>query len=279
MYRASKSLYIRSLLVALVALTWFGSVRPLMAQETDEPRAITVGYRVLPPFITVNSDGELGGMAADLWQEIEDGFNVKPTYVQYQTVGDLLTATAAKEVDVAIGAISITEERAERVDFTQPWFDSGLRVMVDDRSHSSLANIWNGLAEAGFLRYYAWLLLFIFVGTIGLTLFDRHFDKNFSRRWRDGLAESFYAVMLVVTKGTLPSRTKLFGWIGRVFAAFWLIIGIAVVAYVTSSVTSVMTSIAISGSITGPDDLPGRTIGVCAVPRQRPVCADKVSTS
>nr|WP_272212017.1 transporter substrate-binding domain-containing protein [Marinicella sp. W31]MDC2877912.1 transporter substrate-binding domain-containing protein [Marinicella sp. W31] len=232
------------------------------AQDSETPREIRVGFRILPPFVTRDSEGNFGGMATELWKEIEVGLNVAPTYVEFETVADLLAAVRANELDVAVGAISITEDRAEVVDFTQPWFDSGLRVMVDDRASSSLANIWTGLAEAGFLRYYAWLLVFIVLGTVGLTFFDRHFDKNFPRRWRDGVAESFYAVMLVVTKGSLPSRTKLFGWLGRVFAAFWLIIGIAVVAYVTSSVTSVMTNIAISGSVTGPDDLPGRTIGV-----------------
>ncbi len=232
------------------------------AQEAEMPREVRVGYRATPPFVTRDEDGRFTGMAAELWKEIAEGLDIKATYVEYPTVADLLAAVRAKELDVAVGAISITEDRAEVVDFTQPWFDSGLRVMVDDRSASSLANIWNGLAEAGYLRYYAWLLVFIILGTIGLTFFDRHFDKNFPRRWRDGVAESFYAVMLVVTKGSLPSRTKLFGWIGRLFAAFWLVIGIAVVAYVTSSVTSVMTNIAITGSITGPDDLPGRTVGV-----------------
>ncbi|MAM10729.1 MAG: ABC transporter substrate-binding protein [Rhizobiaceae bacterium] len=250
------------LLFSLVFLALCGSAAPSFSQQTGEPLQIRVGYRVLPPFITKQDDGTLTGMASELWREIEDGFNIEPTYVEYETVADLLAATAARDVDVAVGAISITEERAELVDFTQPWFDSGLRVMVDDRASSSLINVWNGLAEAGYLRYYAWLLVLILIGTIGLTVFDRHFDKNFPKRWRDGVAESFYAVMLVVTRGSLPSRAKLFGWYGKIFSAFWLIIGIAVVAYITSSVTSVMTSIAITGSITGPDDLPGRTVGV-----------------
>ncbi|WP_180898636.1 transporter substrate-binding domain-containing protein [Martelella soudanensis] len=262
MSKASLNLRLPGLLVSLLFLALCGLAGPSFGQDLGEPLKIKVGYRVLPPFITKQSDGTITGMASELWREIEDGFNIEPTYVEYQTVADLLTATAARDVDVAVGAISITEERAELVDFTQPWFDSGLRVMVDDRTGSSLVNVWNGLAEAGYLRYYAWLLVLIMLGTIGLTLFDRHFDKNFPKRWREGVSESFYAVMLVVTKGSLPSRAKLFGWYGRIFSAFWLIIGIAVVAYITSSVTSVMTSIAITGSITGPDDLPGRTVGV-----------------
>ena len=251
----------RTLLLLLPLLAFMVPVERAAAQDIDKPE-ITVGYRVNPPFVTRAEDGTYSGMAADLWREIANGLDFTPQYVEYESVSDLLAATEKGEIDVAVGAISITEERAERVDFTQPWFDSGLRVMIDNRASSSLANIWDGLAEAGFLRYYAWLIFFIIAGTVGLTIFDRRFDKSFTTSWREGVAESFYSVMLVVTKGSLPSRSKLFGWYGRIFSAIWLVLGIAVVAYVTSSVTSVMTSIAVTGDITGPDDLPGRTIGV-----------------
>ncbi|WP_319517559.1 transporter substrate-binding domain-containing protein [uncultured Martelella sp.] len=260
-FRAVFSLLIGFFLTAMVSMPG-ETTAWAQEQESEPPQEIRVGYRVTPPFVMRNADGDFTGMATELWKEIEAGLNVTASYTEYETIADLLAAVEAEELDIAVGAISITEDRAEVVDFTQPWFDSGLRIMIDDRSSSSLVNIWNGLAEAGYLRYYGWLLVFIVLGTIGLTFFDRHFDKNFPRRWRDGVSESFYAVMLVVTKGSLPSRSKLFGWIGRVFAAFWLVIGIAVVAYVTSSVTSVMTSIAITGSVTGPDDLPGHTVGV-----------------
>lgn len=258
---------LRLILSTLVLAALLAVAPPAQAQAQDTapadgPEEITVGYRAIPPFVVRGEDGELGGMAAELWERIAEGVQLSSRYVEYDTVADLLAATAANEVDVAVGAISITKERAERVDFTQPWFDSGLRIMVDNTASSSLGNLWNGLAEAGYLKYYAWLVVLILLSTIGLTVFDRRFDKNFPTRWRDGVAESFYSVMLVVTKGTLPSRSRLFGWYGRLFSALWLIVGIAAVAYVTSSVTSVMTSIAISSGIDGPEDLSGRTVGV-----------------
>ena len=254
------------IMLSLLFAAMIGFAGAGKAQETASEDAattdITVGYRVTPPFVMKDADGNLTGMAIDLWNEIEDGMGYAPTYREYASMADLVSATAAKEVDVAVGAMSITEERAMEIDFTQPWFDSGLRVMVDNYSSSSMTNLWDGLAESGHLQHYGILILLVIVATIGLTLFDRHFDKNFPKRWREGIAESFYAVMLVVTKGSLPSRAKLFGWYGRIFSAFWLVIGIAVLAYVTSSLTSVMTSIAVQGAIGGPDDLPGRVVGV-----------------
>jgi ABC-type amino acid transport substrate-binding protein len=45
-------------------------------------------------------------------------------------------------------------------------------------------------------------------------------------------------------------------------AALWLVCGVAVLAYVTSTVTSVMTTISLTRQINGPADLPGKTVGV-----------------
>ena len=250
------------LLLALLLIVSSGFAGGSQAQESAASSDITVGYRITPPFVMKDAEGNLAGMAMDLWQAIADGMGHTPTYVEYGSMAELIKAAADKKVDIAVGAISITEERVQAADFTQPWFDSGLRVMIDTYSSSSITNLWDGLAEAGHLQHYGFLILLVLAATIGLTVFDRHFDKSFPRRWRDGIAESFYAVMLLVTKGALPSRAKLFGWYGRVFSALWLIIGIGVLAYVTSSLTSVMTSIAVQGAITGPDDLPGHTVGV-----------------
>tara|TARA_R110002124_G_scaffold63350_43_gene173550 strand:- start:15831 stop:17012 length:1182 start_codon:yes stop_codon:yes gene_type:complete len=227
-----------------------------------DPKSVTVGYHLSPPFVMRNSDGVLGGMAVELWEEIASGLGYASTYVDYPTIGGLIAASEAGQIDIAVSNISITEERATTVDFTQPWFDGGLRVMVDESGTTTPGDIWSGLGDAGFLKAYGWIILLIVLATLGLTLFDRRFDKNFPARWRDGLAESFYSTMLLVTKGTLPGRTRLFGWAGRIFSALWLVVGIAVFAFVTSSVTSVMTSLAIEGAINGPDDLGGHTVGV-----------------
>src|SRR3546814_885946 len=68
--------------------------------------------------------------------------------------------------------------------------------------------------------------------------------------------------MSVVTSGRPPSRKNLFGWIGRIWQALWLVCGIAVLAFVTSSVTSVMTTLSLSNQISSVNDLDGRPVGV-----------------
>jgi ABC-type amino acid transport substrate-binding protein len=67
--------------------------------------------------------------------------------------------------------------------------------------------------------------------------------------------------MSIATSGK-ASRKNLFGWIGRIWAGVWMVCGVAVLAYVTSSVTSVMTTLALTNQINSIADLPGRTVAV-----------------
>ncbi|WP_258570785.1 transporter substrate-binding domain-containing protein [Flavimaribacter sediminis] len=228
-------------------------------QGVSQP--VTVGVWINPPFV-MKKDDAYTGMAIRLWEMLAEELNLEYEYKEYPTVRSLVDATAEGDSDIAVTNLTITRNRAQRVDFTQPWYDAGLRVMIDGDRRSGFRDIIAGLADAGFLRAYAWLVGIIIFATILLTIFDRRFNPDFPKRWRDGVAESFYTVMSVATSGRPPSRKNLFGWLGRMWQGVWLICGIAVIAYVTSTVTSVMTTLSLTNQISGLADLPGKTVGV-----------------
>ncbi|MBO9420015.1 transporter substrate-binding domain-containing protein [Labrenzia sp. R4_2] len=243
-------------------------VSPGIAQDAGQASgAVTgeaplkVGVRVSPPFVMQTADGYTG-MAIELWEDLAAAAGVEYQYEPYPNVRALIDATAEGQTDAAISNLTITKARLEKMDFTQPWFDSGLRIMVGSAGSTSFWEVVNGLQEAGFLKAYGWLAFVIVVATLLMTLFDRRFDKSFSQKWPDGLADSFYSVMSVVTSGKAPSRKNLFGWIGRVWQAIWLVCGLAVMAFITSSVTSVMTTLSLNNQIQSVADLPGKVVGV-----------------
>ncbi|MAB01047.1 MAG: ABC transporter substrate-binding protein [Stappia sp.] len=256
----------RSRTLATLVLALFLSIAgtPLLAQEAREQTEATglvIGVHESPPFVIKQEEGYTG-MAIRLWEFIAGELNLTYSYKEFDTVRQMIDAAAASQIDVAVTNLTITEARATRIEFTQPWFDSGLRIMVNENGGTSFWNLIEGLYDSGFIAAYGWLALIIIVASIGFTIFDRRFDKNFPKRWRDGLAESFYLVMTIATSGKPPSRKNLFGWVGRVWQGLWLVFGIVVVAFVTSSVTSVMTTLAFKGQIRSVADLPGLTIGV-----------------
>ena len=253
--------YLSTLCLLIVWLA-LAALSPLQAQEAARiPRLVKVGLYVSPPFV-MEAEGRFTGMAVELWEALQTNVGLQSEYQVFPTLRALVDATANGDIDVAVTNLTITKSRAQRIDFTQPWFDAGLRILVSEDRSTGFWDLVAGLRSSGHLAAYGWLAFIIVIATLLLTLFDRQFDENFPRRWRDGLAESFYAVMSVATSGKSPSRKNLFGWIGRIWQALWLVSGIAVLAYVTSSVTSVMTTLSLANQINSLTDLPGKTVGV-----------------
>ncbi|SMH44090.1 amino acid ABC transporter substrate-binding protein, PAAT family [Mesorhizobium australicum] len=249
------------LLLALLALATVASAQDAPSPSSSPAATLKVGVYEHPPFVMAR-DGGYTGMAVDLWNKLATTLDFKVEYIPYGTLRDLVEAVSRNEVDAAVTNLTITRDRAERIDFTHPWFDAGLRVMTRDAQGAGFWGLVDGLQQSGHLRAYGWIALVIVAATIMLTLFDRRFDQDFPRRWRDGIAESFYTVMSIATSGKPPARQNLFGWVGRLWQGLWLVCGIAVLAYVTSSVTSVMTTLSLTGQINSVADLPGRPIGV-----------------
>ncbi|WP_231565559.1 transporter substrate-binding domain-containing protein [Psychroserpens sp. Hel_I_66] len=221
---------------------------------------MNVGVYISPPFV-IEIEGELSGMSIDLWQQIATHLNIDSNYKIYNSFQELVEATSKDSVSVAVTNLSINKERAQLIDFTQPWYDAGLTIMISESKGADSNELLKGLKEAGYIKSYLFLGVLVFLLTILMTFFDRRFDKEFPRGWKEGLSESFYQVMLMVTSGKL-TRKNLFGWVGRIVSAIWLAVGILVVAYVTSTITSVMTSLHLSSDISQLSDLNDKKIAV-----------------
>ena len=261
--RSSQPMKCWPLLIALAFLLMAGRTDAQVApQTTPAPQTIHVGVYVSPPFVLKGANG-YSGMAIELWQKATADLGVVSTFQEFQNTADLMAALADGKIQAAVTNLGITKARAEVADFTQPWFDSGLRVMIHADARGSMVALWDGLKEAGHLTNFAWIAAIMLLATALMTIFDRSLDTEFHKRWRDGLAENFYHVISLATKGE-AERKNLLGWAGRIGGAMWLLCSVAVIAYVASSITSVMTASHISNQIKSVADLHGRIVGVRA---------------
>ncbi|EDM5313012.1 transporter substrate-binding domain-containing protein [Salmonella enterica] len=244
--------YIVAVFFLLISFSsWCGDVNP------SDIRA-TVGVFVSPPFV-IKSGDSYEGIAVDIWDKAAKNKSIGYQFKEYNTFTALFDALEREEIDAAVTNLSITEERARQFDFSFPWYDSGLRVLTTKNPAVSTSNTLNKLYHSGYLASYLWIAGIIMFATVLLTLFDRVFDKEFPRNWFNGLAESFYHIISLITTGKTGHK-QLFGAIGRIFAAVWMLVGVGVIAYMTSSVTSVMTAMQFTDNITQLSDLSGRTI-------------------
>jgi polar amino acid transport system substrate-binding protein len=81
-----------------------------------------------PPF-EYEEDGEYKGIDIDLINAIAEskGFKIELSPMDF---GGIIPAMQANQLDVAIAGMSITDERKKVVDFSEPYFDAGLILVV-----------------------------------------------------------------------------------------------------------------------------------------------------
>lgn len=81
------------------------------------------------PFEFEGDNGNMVGIDLDLLAAIaeDQGFDYELEYVGFSAA---MTALESGEVDGMIAGMSITDERAEKYDFSEPYFDSGVGMAV-----------------------------------------------------------------------------------------------------------------------------------------------------
>lgn len=234
---------------------------PLQGAEAVAARPpLKVGVYADEPFVSA-SGKEYRGFCIDLWKDVAADLGRGSEYIPFASIPELLEAVSSGKADVGVGGTFVTEKRLQMVEFSQPFLNGGLQVMVHEKRGSSLLKLWNSLKESGHLKIFAIGLALILVGTVILTVAERRWNAEFHKDWANGLAESFYHVMSIAMTGK-SSHKGLPGPWGRILSGIWIAFGVGVVAYITSTVTSIMTVNRLEGYIKGPQDLPGHRIAV-----------------
>ena len=251
--------FVQRLIIAVLLLA--AAAPPALAQDSGQP--VKVITRVLPPFV-IGEGGHYQGFSIDLWEAIAKELGRPTAYTETANVKDLLTAIEYGQGDLGIAAISITSERQQKFDFSQPMFESGLQIMVPEQSSSGLGlrEIW-GVLTTGAMP----VLLFIL---LALILIPAHIvwwaerkrdDRSLPDSYLHGIAHAvWWATGAAVGQQPLTPASV----IGRVLAWLAIPVSIIFVAYFTGAVTAAITVQQLQGAIQGPGDLPGKQVGTTA---------------
>src|SRR5438034_8012326 len=89
---------------------------------------IRIVTKPVQPF-SFTENGKLIGFSIDLWEAVAREAGLQFEIKSVETVPQMLEALKTKQADVAIAAISITAERHAMMDFSQPYYDSGLQIL------------------------------------------------------------------------------------------------------------------------------------------------------
>jgi polar amino acid transport system substrate-binding protein len=217
----------------------------------------------VPPFV-MKEDDQYKGFSVELWQAIAKQINQPFQFVEKTNIKEILAGMKAGEGDVAIAAISVTSQREQEFDFSQPMFDSGLQILVrsDAESGFGLAQIWK-LLTTGAMPFLLSLLAALIVIPAHVAWFTerKHHAQLFSHSYIPGIFQAMWwstGASVGQQPDNLSSR-----W-GKGFSSLIVIVSLLFVSYFQATFTTVLTVQSLKGDINGPQDLVGRKVGTTA---------------
>lgn len=133
--------------------------------DSSDDQVYIVGVdNTYPPFeFTV--DGELVGIDVDLINAIaeDQGFEIE---IEQMDFSGIIPSMQAKELDIGMGGMSITDERKKTVDFSEPYFEAGISLVVGENTEDI-----NGLEDLN------GKMVVVKNGTVGAAFAEEHQDE------------------------------------------------------------------------------------------------------
>ena len=244
------------LLVAAASAS-LGAAR-LGVEGAAQRKALRVAVKPIAPFV-LKQDTALTGFSIDLWNALAQRLKVDTVWVEVKTVGEQLQAVKSGKADAAIAAITITKQREEEIDFTQPYFDSGLQIMVRAEGSNRLLEALDSFPwrMAGALLMVAIAIMFVMANVLWLV--ERQASEHFRKGYLKGIGEGLWAAALIVATGEHGDREAPRAVKRLITFLMWLA-GVVLVAQLTATVTSTQTVERLNSTIRGPADLAGKKV-------------------
>jgi polar amino acid transport system substrate-binding protein len=225
----------------------------------SEAPKLKVATKFAPPMV-IDKAGNLEGFSIDLWKEISKRKNINSEFIVKNNVKEILDSAINREVDIGIAAISQTSDREKIVDFSQPYHNAGLEVLV----RSDDINI---IQQTGtFLKSGAMKLLYF--GLLGiLILANLHYFWNILRNKKvtGNYFKDVWDNIWWLFNGLFKSEFSIdSNRLHQITTVFMIIVSIIFVTQFQAVVTSDLTLDQIDSRIASLDDLKGKKIGVVA---------------
>ena len=201
-------------------------------QEKPAPepasRVLVVGIKDAPPFAMKQSNNGWHGISVDLWQKvaIQRGYSFR--FVEEATVQGLLLGTSSGRFDVAVGALTVTSDREQIMDFAQSFYSTGLGIAVSTDGVLNWMPVVRTMTSLGFLQAVVALVGLTLMTGFVVWLIERRANEAFPGNPR-GLTSSIWWSTLAMTQRS-PGNSGPQTMPGRIVAIVWIVASIIALA-------------------------------------------------
>jgi len=197
----------------------------------------------------------------DIWKEIHPEFDT--SHFSEMTLEDMMQSLKTGKASTGLGAISITDARERIIDFSLPYFETGLAIASRTNDINSLSYYLSTISQI-FKALIPWILLLCIVGIL-VWIFEKktnrdEFDEPLAKGIGSGI---WWACVTMTTVGYGDKTPKSF--LGRILGVFWMFSGIILISSLTATITSTMTLDQLSAQVNSIEDLKNKNVGVIQV--------------
>jgi polar amino acid transport system substrate-binding protein len=231
-----------------------------LSQAHPDATKLRVGIKPLEPFVFIGEDGQPSGFSIDLWKAIASDLQIPYEWVPAATVNELIDDIRSGKIDVAIAGISMTPEREPLVDFSYPYFESGLQIMVPENPDAGSANLPSIFFSSSVFKMLGVGLVLLFFMANLIWLLEKRSNPEMPKSYAGGVWDGLWWGLTMLLRHEYMDKAKPNGILKRLFAMGSMVVGIVLIAEFTAAITASQTVSQLRPSIEGLSDLQGRRV-------------------
>ena len=230
-----------------------------------ESEPLRVAVYDLAPYGSVGPDGEFQGVSVELWRRVAEEIGRQYRLTPVAQMDAILSGLEQGRFDAAVGAITITPERAARINFSYPAHRSGVAVALRREAGPVSALVAYGLVAVELSSLIAGMLALLLAIGVAMWFIERpsrsaDAPESSVVTLRDGI---YWAVVTMTTVGYGDKTPKT--PVGRFVAIVWMLSSVALVSLLSASLVSRLTAEQVESSAPFTEsDLAGKKLAAVA---------------